>query len=798
MEIIYLILIALLFVWFRNSIATEIKELKNELRVLHKVLEHKFQNADKVKEKSQAESTQEDVSENKGKITKAEPAATPPMRTVKIEPQKIPVFSAPQKTPAAEKPGASDVKTSSPSFFEKHPDLEKFIGENLINKIGIGILVLGIAFFVKYAIDKQWINEIGRVCIGIGCGGILIGLAHRMRKSFQAFGSVLIGGGLAVLYFTISIAFHEYSLFSQQGAFIIMVVITAFAVMLSIAYDRMELAVLALIGGFSTPFIVSTGSGDYKVLFTYLLILNVGMLFLAYRRKWNLVNLLSYIFTVIIYGSWLTTKCLFEPNAPYAGALLFGTSFYLIFFLMNIVYNIRNKIAFGPQEIGLLLSNTFLYYAAAMAILHFFFSGYYQGLFTVLMAAFNFAFAFLFYKGKNIDRNLIYLLLGLVLTFISLTAPIQLEGNHITLFWSAESVLLLWFAQKSGIRLIKVTSVLVAFLMVISLVMDWYLYINPHSPYMPVIINKLFITSIISIIALIFIQSLLRKEKDQFIIQNVIPVSIYKIIVRIATIVILYFALFKELLYQLYHYDVTLSSRSVIVGTFNMLFLSVAFIVSRKLQPAKARSITFLVFSVLCLLLHLIIYNQSVIAVRNEFLKNDTSTFVFFLHFFLSVLLVYVLYIAIRSAKMVLKGEAWDVMIKFTGTALFIFICSAELNHIVTWMSFSPGRIIPEINKQVSKAGYSVLWGIVSLVLMQQGMKQKDRILRICSLTLFFITIVKLFLWDIVGISESGKIIAFISLGILLLVVSFMYQRLKKLILENEPSLPDEENKPAL
>jgi uncharacterized membrane protein len=128
-------------------------------------------------------------------------------------------------------------KPKEPSFFDKNPDLEKFIGENLINKIGIAILVLGIGFFVKFAIDQNWINEIGRVLIGVVAGGILIGIAHKLRNTLTSFSSVLVGGGLSVLYFTIAIAFHEYQIFNQTVAFTIMVVITLFAVLLSISYN---------------------------------------------------------------------------------------------------------------------------------------------------------------------------------------------------------------------------------------------------------------------------------------------------------------------------------------------------------------------------------------------------------------------------------------------------------------------------------------------------------------------------------------------------------------------------------
>ncbi len=196
---------------------------------------------------------------------------------------------APPLPPPAPKPG----------FFERHPDLEKFIGENLVSKIGIAILVLAIGFFVKYAIDNNWIGATGRVAIGILCGGILIGIAHRLRKNYHAFSSVLVGGGLAIFYFTISLAYHEYHLFNQTATFVIMLVITAFAVMLSILYNRQELAIIALIGGFATPFMASNGSGDYVSLFIYLIILNTGLLFIAYRKSWRLLNVLAFIFSIV-------------------------------------------------------------------------------------------------------------------------------------------------------------------------------------------------------------------------------------------------------------------------------------------------------------------------------------------------------------------------------------------------------------------------------------------------------------------------------------------------------------------
>ena len=79
-------------------------------------------------------------------------------------------------------------------------------------------------------------------------------IAHKLKKNFAAFSSVLVAGAISIFYFTIAIAFHEYQLFSQTVAFAIMIVITAFSVLVSVSYNRQELAVLSYIGGFAVPF----------------------------------------------------------------------------------------------------------------------------------------------------------------------------------------------------------------------------------------------------------------------------------------------------------------------------------------------------------------------------------------------------------------------------------------------------------------------------------------------------------------------------------------------------------------
>lgn len=683
-------------------------------------------------------------------------------------------------------------KPKQPGFFERNPDLEKFIGENLINKIGIAILVLGIGFFVKFAIDQNWINEIGRVFIGIICGGILVGIAHYTRNSFRSFSSVLVGGGMAIFYLTIAIAFHEYKLMPQAVAFAVMVIITVFAVILSILYDRKELAVLAIIGGFGSPFMVSTGSGNYQVLFTYMLILNIGMIVLSYFKRWNIINVVCFVFTVLLYGAWLIdtfTLSYSEEAKPYIGALIFGTLFYLIFFAMNIINNVKENKSFLAFELSILISNTFLYYSAGMLILHGIQDGLYQGLFTILIAVFNFVFAYVLFKNKKVDNNLVYLLIGLVLTFVTLAAPIQLEGNYITLFWAAESVLLLWLSQKSGISIMKVASFIITMLMIVSLLMDWNneYWINPDG-ILPVCINKAFVASICVLASLIASILVLKRETGTKLFLD-LDISIYKGCLEFAVLLLAYVAGLQEVYYQFESRFVLESGITditpVYTGCYNLLFILALSIYTRFKKVAP-----LFIFPVIgCVLIsffYLIYYNQAYFDLRDAYLTDiPVLAFHYYFHYVNVLLLLLILlhtFVLVKN-KFDKNTKQFSYYLWF-GCFMVIYILSSELENTVLVASYTTGEELYQTAHQVYKVGFPILWGVASFILMILGMKYKVKTVRIISLTIFALTLLKMFVFDIQEMSEGGKIAAFISLGVLLLIISFMYQKLKKILTE--------------
>ncbi len=676
-----------------------------------------------------------------------------------------------------------------PVFKEEKPerDIEKFIGENLANKIGIAVLVLGIAFFVKYAIDKDWVNETGRVIIGLVSGGILIGLAHYFRNSYRSFSSVLVGGGLSVFYFSIAFAFHQYHLIEQTTAFILMVIITGFAVVLSLYYNRQELAILATIGGFITPFLVSTGNENYVALFTYLCILNAGLIALSWFKKWPAINIISLFFTTIIFGGWLIKRTWIEDAAlfPYKEALLFAILFYLLFVLMNIINSIRLKNKFTAFDFSILLSVNSLFYTAGFVILSYWSDGDYKGLFTLMLGLFNLALTAIFYRQKNTDRNFIFLLAGLAITFISLTAPVQFRGNHIVLFWAAESVLLLVLYQRSKIVLLKKASLIVVSLMLITLVLTWVKFYFNSTESLRIIINKEFITTFVVSLALFIYQRLMKKEQEEFFIGNLTNKFIRQVSL-IAAISILYLAGVLEIYYQFSRYYQSIAVHVVYLQLYTFLFTAVLFYFIKKLSDFPILKILFTTF---CLALYLINVTPNY-EVSFSLLTIKGGGLLFAAHWIAAIILLWLLYDVIKFFFS-RKEEAWKVYTSpFTWAAAvgIILLLSIEMYHLNLWLNYKDQTDWLWWENLYYKAGLSILWSSCSFALMWLGMKYSFRTLRLISLSLFTITLVKLFLYDIRNIPPGGKIAAFILLGVLLLVVSFMYQRLKKILIDNNPT----------
>ena len=234
------------------------------------------------------------------------------VKVASAEPPKIDIIIQPTKnninTEAEYRLFEARKQVYRASFQKEESDsssnLEKFIGENLINKIGILITIIGVGIGAKYAIDHQLISPLTRILLGYLVGFVLFGFAIKLKKEYNNYSSVLMSGAMAIVYFITYAAYSFYALMPQYVAFGLMVMITVFTVYAAIKYDRQVIAMIGMVGAYGVPFLLSDGSGNMVVLFTYMSIINLGIMVLAFNKYWKPIYYVSFVLSWLIYFTW--------------------------------------------------------------------------------------------------------------------------------------------------------------------------------------------------------------------------------------------------------------------------------------------------------------------------------------------------------------------------------------------------------------------------------------------------------------------------------------------------------------
>jgi uncharacterized membrane protein len=173
-----------------------------------------------------------------------------------------------------------------------------------VGGVGVVALLFGLAFFFKFAIDQGWITEGMRVAIGFVVGGLFLLLGDLWKKKYARYAQVLTGGGLALLYFTIFAAYQYYHMVEQPIAFLLTIGVTLLGVALSFRYASKVLGVLAIIGAYLSPLLISSGEDKQVGLFVYLTIVNVGVLVMLLKAYWTELLFIALLGTGVDFALW--------------------------------------------------------------------------------------------------------------------------------------------------------------------------------------------------------------------------------------------------------------------------------------------------------------------------------------------------------------------------------------------------------------------------------------------------------------------------------------------------------------
>nr|WP_246294675.1 DUF2339 domain-containing protein [Schlegelella koreensis] len=208
------------------------------------------------------------------------------------------------------------------------PVRDWLFGGNTIVKAGVAILFIGLAFLAKYASENVRVPIELRLALIGGVAVALLVVGWRLRARRPAYAHVLQGGAIAVLYLTLFVAFKFYAVLAVAPVFALMVAVAVLAAALAVLQDARSLAVIGAIGGFAAPLLVSTGSGNHVALFSYYLVLDLGIAAVAWYRTWRVLNVVGFVGTFVVATAWGVLA--YDP-ARYASSQAFLIAFFVLF-----------------------------------------------------------------------------------------------------------------------------------------------------------------------------------------------------------------------------------------------------------------------------------------------------------------------------------------------------------------------------------------------------------------------------------------------------------------------------------
>ena len=777
-----------------TTIAPVVPEVVEEEKLTPTIVEEKLTPAamEDIVEKTPEETVE--------KVT--EEVTEPPI----ITPQIIEEASS-EETATAPQPAVEE----NQSYHSRKPDFEKqvddwfkpkeainwerFIGENLFSKIGIGIIIIGVFIGVKYSIEHDLISPAMRLVLSYLVGVGLFAAGAMLKKKYENFSAVLVSGAMTIFYFVTFIGYSVFNFFPQSLTFVLMFLFTAFTVAASLNYNKVVIALIGLVGSYAVPFLLSDNSGRVSILFAYTAIINIGVLIISFYKQWRSLYLSAFAFTWLMLLSLWGNAYKYNDFTPY---FIFNLVTFLTFYIAFIFQKIHQEKELKEIDVVLFLSNSLLFFGMGVWYIY----DYYtmenrtiMAMFTLANALLHFGVAYYFHVKKFPSQALKYLILVLALSFATLVIPIQFKGTWITVFWSAEAALLFWFGRRKNLLVYERISYTVMVLASISLIIDWVkapniLYIvNPDKfIYLIPFGNALFINALLYSAAFGFMAYTHR-------LTELVNKEIYKLLTFVLNILCvgsLYFIFFREIgilcdvralqqtpnLTDNYAAWETLNNFKTVWRTvYSLLFVAVYTLLNVRVFKSKTLGeIQFgigIVLAFIFMTLGLYTFSE----LRESYLANPQLSLWFLNVRYVGIAVFAVFcYTAYLLSRFLTLKEEIQKSLEFVLHLIILWVASSELLH---WT---------ELYRSASnyKLGLTILWGSYALLLVVLGIFKQKKYLRISGIVFIGFSMLKLFLYDTTHLDALRKTIVFVILGFLVLVASFFYNKYTNKIEESD------------
>ncbi|WP_272546530.1 DUF2339 domain-containing protein [Burkholderia cepacia] len=353
--------------------------------------------------------------------------------------------SAPAPAPAPSVP-PTPPKPREPDIVERafRAARDWLLGGNTVVRVGIVVLFFGVAFLLKYAADNNMLPIEFRLAGTALAAAALLAIGWRVRARRAAYGLVLQGGGVGILYLTIFAATKLYALLPVGAAFPLMVAVCALSAFLAVRQNALPLAFMGTAGGFLAPVLLSTGHGNHVALFSYYALLNAGIFAIAWFKAWRPLNLLGFAFTFTIGSAWGVTA--YRP-ALFASTEPFLILFFLMYVGIALLYAVKRELALRHYVDGTLVFGTPIVATALQASLV---KDMPFGLAWSAVALSAFYVVVTAWLARRRDRLALLFesTLALAVIFATLAVPLAFSGPTTSAAWAIEGAAVVWLGVR--------------------------------------------------------------------------------------------------------------------------------------------------------------------------------------------------------------------------------------------------------------------------------------------------------------------------------------------------------------
>lgn len=667
--------------------------------------------------------------------------------------------------------------------------MEYAIASNWLLRIGVLILVTGIGFFLKYSIDNGLIGEQARVALSVLAGiGMIIGGVRLAYGNYHLFSQGLLGGGIAVLYFSVFAAHSFYNLLDVVPTFTLMILVTACAATLAIRLDSMLVAIFAIIGGYCTPMMLSTGQVNFPGLFSYMLLLGAGILAINWYKQWHLLNFLSFVFNYLLFFGAMQNYEVgyFWQVLPYL------TGFFVLYSTTVFLFCLVNQTKSTLLDLLALIINATIFFTTAYDLIEVVYGQIWIALVSVLLAAFYIGHVYYCLARRVADRDLLLSFIGLAAFFITITLPLLLSNQWITVSWSLQALVMLWMASKLRSAFLQQVAYLLYLIVLVrfcfidlpgqysfsGFTMDSEL---PLSQFLLGLMERI-VSFGIPIMSLALAYTLIEKPAPASPLacdaDNDVPLLLKENALLQMIMVIAAGLLFIVVQLELYRsFGYLYSPLQLPVLTLVWLMMSLLLLQRYLAKPGDGLLQTIRLFMIGVVLKLLLFDLPSWDLNLGQIASNDTVlTLRYGGGYSLQLALMRLLDFAAIIGFLLFALRRLSTTDNDTGN-IRQWLGGTALALLFTFLSLEVNSLLYQYVPGLRSGGVSILWSIFALSLVFAGIKRQISALRLIGLALFALVAWKVFFIDLARLDQIYRIIAFIVLGMLALGGAFFYMR---------------------